>query len=251
MDFVAQRVGTHMFDAARIETPYLAAKNLRWTKDSTHFIDVEALCLAGRGITVIMGPNGAGKSLLLRLLHGLVQPSRGEIFCHGEPLSPATRRAQSLVLQSPVLLRRTAQSNVRFVLKARGLDVGAAPELLKRVGLDAKANTPARRLSGGEQQRLAIAQALATNPSTLLLDEPTASLDPRSTGMIEDILRTTNAQGTRVVMVTHDAMQARRLADHIVFLSEGRVVEQTAAGRFFERPSTEQARAYLAGRLST
>ncbi len=242
--------GMHMYEPGRIETPYLAARHLAWEKDGKLLIDIETLSLAGPGITVVMGPNGAGKSLLLRLLHGLVPPTQGEVLCHGARLSPDARRTQSLVLQTPVLLRRTAEANVRFVLKARRMDTSVAPKLLERVGLEAKATTPARRLSGGEQQRLAIAKALATNPSTLLLDEPTASLDPRSTGLIEDILRQTNADGMRVLMVTHDAMQARRLADEIVFLCDGKVVEQSSARLFFERPKTEQARAYLAGRLT-
>ncbi len=239
-----------MYDTGRISTPYLAVRDLVWSKDGNRLVDIDALSLAGQGITVVMGPNGAGKSLLLRLLHGLAEPTSGEVLCQGTPLSLAERRRQSLVLQTPVLLRRSAEANVRFVLKARGFDPGAASALLGRVGLDAKAKTPARRLSGGEQQRLAIAQALATNPSTLLLDEPTASLDPRSTGVIEEILRQINAEGTRVLMVTHDAMQAKRLADEVVFLSEGKALEHTDATRFFERPMTEEARAYLEGRLT-
>lgn len=239
-----------MYEPGRIETPYLAARNLALDKDGKRLIDIDTLSLAGTGITVVMGPNGAGKSLLLRLLHGLVPPTGGDILCHGAPLSPEARRTQSLVLQKPVLLRRTAEANVRFVLKARQMDIAAASALLARVGLETKAATPARRLSGGEQQRLAIAKALATKPATLLLDEPTASLDPRSTGLIEDILRQTNEDGTRVLMVTHDAMQARRLADEIVFLCDGQVLEHGNAHDFFERPETEQARAYLAGRLT-
>lgn len=239
-----------MFEASRIEAPYLAVRNLSLSKDGKELINIAELSLAGHGITVVMGPNGAGKSLLLRMVHGLIEPTVGEVLCQGKPISPVDRRAQSLVLQTPVLLRRTAEANVRFVLKARGIGTDTAPKLLERVGLESKARTHARRLSGGEQQRLSIAQALATNPKILLLDEPTASLDPRSTGMIESILRQVKAEGTRVLMVTHDAMQAKRMADDVVFLAGGRVVEHTNAARFFESPKTNQARSYLAGRLS-
>ncbi len=251
MPCVTLRPGMPMYDASLSAGPYLALRAVELAVDGSPFLEIEDLDLSNTGITIVMGPNGAGKSLLLRLLHGLIQPTRGRIFCWGQPLSQAGRRSQSLVFQSPVLLRRTTEANVRFVLKARGLDANTAKEHLARVGLEDKSRTPARRLSGGEKQRLAIAQALATGPRTLLLDEPTASLDPRSTRIIEDILRDVTSKGTRVLMVTHDALQAKRLADEVVFLADGRIVEHAPAQRFFDRPSTKKACAYLEGRLNT
>lgn len=232
-----------MYDDCNLNPAYLRLRNLTLDTDDERLIDVPSLTLASRGVTVVMGPNGAGKSLLLRLLHGIEQPTSGEIT------SIDARRGQSLVLQSPVLLRRSTEANLRFILKTRRLSTDAVPDLLRRVRLSGKAKTPARRLSGGERQRLAIALALATNPQLLLLDEPTASLDPSSTAMIEDILNETTARGIRVILVTHDVMQARRLAQDVVFLSRGRVVEHASAATFFDTPKTETARNYLAGRL--
>lgn len=230
-------------------SPYVVLRGVTLDIDGQRYVDVDRLPLSCEGITVVMGPNGAGKSLLLRLLHGLVRPTSGDILYRDQKQTSQELRKQSLVLQTPVLLRRSAEANVRFVLKARGLNLSRVSELLAWVGLEGKARAPARRLSGGERQRLAIAQALATNPDLLLLDEPTASLDPRSTILIERILRDTVARGTRVLMVTHDALQARRLADEIVFLSNGKVVEQSPAKAFFATPQTGAARHYLTGRL--
>lgn len=232
-----------MFDDGTSAAHFLNVRNLAFEVEGEKLIDIPELALSSRGITVVMGPNGAGKSLLLRLLHGLIEPTSGTI----QTITP--RREQSLVLQTPVLLRRSAEANVRFVLKARRLTTSTTSDLLDQVRLGDKARTPARRLSGGERQRLAIAQALATHPSVVFLDEPTASLDPAATLMIEDILRETAARGVRVVLVTHDALQARRVAQHVVFMSQGRVLEHGDATKFFEEPQSEAAKAYLAGRL--
>ena len=211
-------------------------------------IDGIDLTLGPSGITVVMGPNGAGKSLFLRLLHGLVEPSAGEVLWDGHRLTTELRRRQALVFQKPVLLRRSVAANLDFVL--RGKDGrNRRDALLDHVGLGAHADQPARLLSGGEQQRLALARALATEPQVLLLDEPTASLDPTSVLKIEQIVREAAAQGTRIVFVTHDIGQARRLADDVVFLVAGRVAEQAPAGTFFDTPASGTARDFLAGRL--
>lgn len=233
-----------MYDDRRTSQCFVRMRNLTFDVDDQRLIDIPSLDLAGSDITVIMGPNGAGKSVLLRLLHGLITPTAGTIE------TAAPRREQSLVLQTPVLLRRSAEANVRFVLKARKLSTEAVPDLLDQVRLGAKARTPARRLSGGERQRLAIAQALAIRPSVMFLDEPTASLDPAATRLIENILRETADSGVRVVLVTHDAQQARRVARNVVFMSQGRIVEQGAAPDFFDEPKTDAAKAYLAGKLN-
>lgn len=206
------------------------------------------------GCTVLMGANGAGKSLLLRLMNGLLEPSSGTLRWNGEAPRASVRRRQSFVFQRPVLLRRTAAANLDFVLALvpaldRAARADRRDDLLRQAGLADRASTQARRLSGGEQQRLALACALATSPDVLLLDEPTASLDPASTAAIETILADVRAHRTSVVLVTHDAHQARRLADAVVFLADGRVTEHTPADRFFDTPCSAEARDYLAGRL--
>ena len=202
-----------------------------------------------RGPTVVMGPNGAGKSLLLRALHGLLPVDGGTISWNGASPDEARPR-QALVFQRPVLLRRSVAANLDFVLSLRGrADPKARDALLARAELLPLADAPARRLSGGEQQRLALARALATEPDMLLLDEPTASLDPASTLAIERLVGEAASAGTGVIWVTHDIGQARRLAHDVVFLARGRTTEHTEAAAFFERPVSEEARAYLEGRI--
>jgi tungstate transport system ATP-binding protein len=201
-------------------------------------------------ITVIMGPNGAGKSVLLRLLHGLLLPTAGTVRWCGQPLSRAARTRQAMVFQRPVLLRRSVAANIRFVLRLHHVnDRQRTEELLAEAGLSAKAKQPARSLSGGEQQRLSLARALAVAPEVLFLDEPTANLDPAATAAIEGIVRHAHLHGTKIVFVTHDIGQARRIADDVVFLEQGNLVEHTSAELFFDRPATQAARNYLAGRL--
>lgn len=211
-------------------------------------LDGLTLCLDRPGITVLMGPNGTGKSQALRLMHGLARPDAGQILWNGRPASEMTQ-TQALVFQKPVLLRRSVLANIDFVLKARGGDRSRAVALLAHVGLAAKAQQPARALSGGEAQRLALARALALDPRVLLLDEPTASLDPGSVLAIERIVLAARDTGVKVVLVTHDTGQARRLADEVVFLHHGRVVEHAEASDFFPRPQTAAARDFINGRI--
>lgn len=226
----------------------LTVRDLSLRLGGTQVLDGIDLTLNDCGCTVIMGPNGAGKSLLLKALHGLVTPDAGRIDWNGTPAGRATVR-QALVFQSPVLLRRSVAANLDFVLRARRKDPARRNAALEEVGLAHKARQPARLLSGGERQRLALARALATDPEVLLLDEPTASLDPASVLAIEGIVRSVRDRGTRIVFVTHDTGQARRLADEIVFLHRGKVVEHAPATRFFPVPSSQPARDYLDGRI--
>jgi tungstate transport system ATP-binding protein len=199
----------------------------------------------GAGVpTVLLGPNGSGKSTLIRLAMGLVAPSSGRIHWGGRN-APGERLA--MVFQRPVMLRRSAAANVAYALDAR--DDQRVGELLARVGLGHLANRPARRLSGGEQQRLALARALARDPEILFLDEPTASLDPAATKAVEDIIRAVAASGVKVVMATHELGQARRLAGDIIFLARGRLVERADAASFFSAPKTAEAAAFLRGDL--
>ena len=226
------------------------ARNLVFRVRGTNLVDGIDLDLPPRSLTMVMGPNGAGKSLLLRLLHGLLRPTSGQVLWGGRPLDEDLRKRQAMVFQRPVLLRRSVRANVDFVLNLRGRATPARTlEILGEAGLAAQAEQPARLLSGGEQQRLAMARALALGPDVVFMDEPTASLDPAATAAIETIVGRARDRGTKIIFITHDVGQARRLADDVVFLDRGRLVEHTAAARFFDNPDSRQARDYLAGRL--
>jgi tungstate transport system ATP-binding protein len=214
---------------------------------SITIIDGLTLSIAAGPPTVLIGPNGSGKTTLLRLMMGLISPAGGRITWGGRENAPPERRA--IVFQRPVMLRRRAGANIRYAMQPAEYDGNRIAELLALVGLSGLEQRPARRLSGGEQQRLALARALARNPDVLLLDEPAASLDPAATKTIEDILRAVAARGVKVIMSTHDLGQAKRLAGEIVLLHRGKVVESGSAADFFAAPRTDAARTFLAGDL--
>jgi len=192
--------------------------------------------------TVILGANGAGKSVLMRLMHGLLAPTAGTIRWNA-------KGRQAMVFQHPVMLRRSALANVVYALRLAGEDERLALAALREVGLAHLAHRPARVLSGGEQQRLALARAWALHPEVLFLDEPTASLDPSATREIEAIIRAFDASGTKIIMATHNLGQARRLADEVIYLHQGRVLERAPAERFFAQPATREAAAFIRGDL--
>jgi tungstate transport system ATP-binding protein len=214
-------------------------------------LDRVSLVLAVGAPTVLIGPNGAGKTSLLRIAMGLTSPSSGRVTWGGREGVPAIRRA--FVFQRPVMLRRSTLGNIRYALGATGLSrrgrAERALELLDLVGLSGLATRPARRLSGGEQQRLALARALARDPDVLFLDEPTASLDPAATSAIEAIIQSVTARGIKVVMATHDLGEARRIAGEIVLVHRGRAVEIADASALFSNPATPEARRFIAGEL--
>lgn len=228
----------------------VAARGLVFEAGGKRLVDHVDLTLSAGPVTVIMGPNGAGKSLLVRLLHGMIPPSAGEVTWGGYGLVEAARRRQAMVFQTPVLLRRSVAANVDFVLRLRGRGGRKRSlQVLEAASLADKADQPARLLSGGERQRLAMARALATEPELLFLDEPTASLDPASVLAIEEIVAGACARGVKVVFITHDVGQARRLGGEVVFMHRGRIVEHAGATQFFEAPASREARDYLAGRI--
>ena len=207
------------------------------------------LTLDGAGTTVVIGPNGSGKTSLLRLLHGTARLTDGTIdwSC---PLEEARAR-QAFVFQRPILLRRSVLANIAYPLRLRGVPraeaAARARDWAARVGLAEAADRSAAMLSGGEQQKLALARALIADPDLLFLDEPTASLDGRSTREIEAVLAEAHARGTRLILSTHDMGQARRLADRVLFLLSGRVQEDAPASAFFTMPATAEARGFLQG----
>ncbi len=214
-------------------------------------LDRVTLTFAAGAPTILIGPNGSGKTTLLRAAMGLIAPSRGKISWGGRAGVAPLRRA--IVFQRPVMLRRGVIGNVLYALAAAGVARAGrktrADELLQLVGLSALADRPARRLSGGEQQRLALARALAKDPDVIFLDEPTASLDPAATKALEDIIRSIAARGIKVVMSTHDLGEARRLAGDIVLMHRGRIIETADAKAFFDNPRTAEARRFVAGEL--
>lgn len=233
--------------------PILQTVGLRFVVGGRSLIKGLDLSIRPGRRTVILGANGSGKSLTLRLLHGLITPSAGQVLWRGAPTTRATRAAQAMVFQRPVMLRRSVRANLRFALSVRGFAGAdrAAREAraLQQARLQDLARRPARVLSGGEQQRLAIARALATEPEILFLDEPTASLDPASTHAVERLIEEAHAQGVTIVLVTHDIGQARRLGDDVIFLHDGAVAETGTAHRVLTAPTSGPARAWIDGRL--
>jgi len=221
------------------------------TASNVTLLDRISLTFSLGAPTVLIGPNGSGKTTLLRAAMGLISQSRGRITWGGRERAPPTRRA--IVFQRPVMLRRSVVGNVRYALNAANLAPAQRParihELLAMVGLRHLGSRPARRLSGGEQQRLALARALGRDPAVLFLDEPTASLDPAATKAIEDIVQAVAGNGIKIVMATHDLGEARRLAGDIIMLHRGRVIETGAAPAFFNTPRTIEAKTFLAGEL--
>lgn len=228
----------------------LHVQGLCFEADGKRLIDAISFSLPKGGITALLGPNGAGKSLTLRLCHGLLKPSAGTINWQTEQGETNGRKRHAMVFQRPVMLRRSVASNMAHALNAVGsTEPGRAEAALARFGLLGLAERPARLLSGGEQQRLAIARAWAMAPEVLFLDEPTAHLDPGATRQIEQIIAALAAEGMTIMMSSHDLNQARRLSQRVLFLDRGQLVESQPASSFFSNPATAQARAFIAGDL--
>ena len=201
-------------------------------------------------ITAVLGPNGAGKSLLLQTINGLIPILNGKITYNLRQLDDNIRKQQAMVFQNPTLLRRTVLGNMEFVNSInKNTNMLDVKSILKKVGLEAFNNKPARLLSGGEKQRLSLARALLIQPKLLLLDEPTANLDPYSLKLIEDLILEENSKGTTIILTTHDMSQAKRLASDIIFINKGEILEQTEAKIFFKEPKTIEAKRYLNGEI--
>ena len=224
----------------------LVLDNVSFAVGGRPLIDRVSMELAEGPCTIILGANGAGKSVLMRLCHGLLSPTGGSIEWRG---GSNGRSRQAMVFQRPVMLRRSALSNIVYALRLVGISAHEsemrARDVLEAVGLERAAGRPARVLSGGEQQRLALARAWALGPEVLFLDEPTANLDPGATRDVETLIGQIRAGGTKIVMTTHNLGQAKRLGDEILFLSQGRLVERAPVDRFFTRPASAEAVAFI------
>jgi tungstate transport system ATP-binding protein len=224
----------------------LSVQELSFEADGKRLLDDVSFVLPKGGVTAIIGPNGAGKSLTLRLCHGLLAPSAGAIRWHTD-----TGRRHAMVFQRPVMLRRSARANIVHALSSVGaMDAPARAEVaLARFGLAALAERPARLMSGGEQQRLAIARAWALEPEVLFLDEPSSQLDPGATRQIEEVIAALAAEGMTILMTTHDLGQARRLSQRILFLNRGRLIDDAPTEIVFAGKASADARAFIAGDL--
>jgi tungstate transport system ATP-binding protein len=236
---------------APVSEPTMAVEDVSFALRGVTILDRVSLTLLPGSSTTLIGPNGCGKTTLLRLLMGLIRPSHGRVAWGGRGGMTPPRCA--IVFQRPVMLRRSTAGNVRYALAAAGIPraerANRCAELLALVGLSELGSRPARRLSGGEQQRLALARALAKKPRVLFLDEPTASLDPAATKSVEDVIHSVTATGIKVVMSTHDLGQAKRIGGEVVLMHRGRIVEGTDAASFFSRPKTPEAARFIAGEL--
>lgn len=225
----------------------LTVEGLGFAVDGKALLANVSFTLPTGGVTAIIGPNGAGKSLALRLCHGLIEPTAGAVRWQVE----TGRRRHAMVFQRPVMLRRSARANIIHALNAIGWSdaPSRADAALARFGLLALGERPARLMSGGEQQRLAIARAWALEPEVLFLDEPSSQLDPGATRQIEEVIAALAAEGMTVLMATHDLGQARRLSRRILFLNRGRLIDDAPADVFFAGVCSADARAFIAGDL--
>ena len=228
----------------------IQVKQLTFTPNGRRVLDGINLTLGGDGTTVLLGPNGAGKSMLMRMIAGLDRYHSGQISWNGAT-SPGGRVA--MVFQHPILLRSSVAANAALGLKPLGMTSAQrrqrVEEMLTHVGLIHRASDSARLLSGGERQRLALARAWAIQPRLLLLDEPTAALDPGATETVEQLVREIRADGSRIIMTTHNLVQAMRMADDIIFIDKGRVREHVPTERFFPHPQSTEARLFIQGEL--
>ena len=222
--------------------------DLSFSVEGKALLQNTSLSLSGEGITVLLGANGAGKTIFLKLLAGLLIPCSGTIMSNKKTLAIKTC---SFVSQEPVILRRTVLKNMLFVLQRITPEESTlAKELLRMMGLNNKEHQNALTLSAGERQRLCLARAIITNPEILLLDEPTANIEPNSTTLIEKYLIQKVRSFRKIFFVTHDINQARRLADEIVFIDTGRVIEHSSSENFFKNPKTKEARKYISGKIN-
>ena len=225
-----------MSDPSHQNPAIVIASKISFIADGKPLLDDISLSIPSSTITMVLGHNGAGKTLLLSALHGLITPQQGTI------VGPS-RQKQKMVFQKPVLLRRSARDYFKFLCP--GLDDTTMQNWFQKAQLSPRITTPARQLSGGESQKLASTGALASQPDLLFLDEPTAHLDFESIGFIESQITAARKSGTTIVMTSHNRTQAERLAEQVIFMENGNIVEMASAKTFFSSPQTKAAKTYL------
>ena len=227
----------------------LEIKNLNYSIGSKEILYNLNIKIISDRITVIMGPNGAGKSIFLKILNGIIRPTSGKILWNEKVDESLVLNGQALVFQKPVLLRRSVKANLDFFDKLTNLNNYDKNQLLKIVDLLDQKNQPARLLSLGEQQRLSLIRALLLRPKLIMLDEPTANLDPASTKIIEDIIISLKEFGIKIIFVTHNILQAKRLADEVIFFDKGKLIEHSNSKEFFLNSKSMKVNNYLNGIL--
>ena len=227
----------------------LEIKNLNYAIGSKQVLYNLNIKIISDKITVIMGPNGAGKSIFLKILNGIIRPTSGKILWNEKVDESLVLNGQALVFQKPVLLRRSVKANLDFFDKLTNLNNYDKNQLLKIVDLLDQKNQPARLLSLGEQQRLSLIRALLLRPRLIMLDEPTANLDPASTKIIEDIIISLKEFGIKIIFVTHNILQAKRLADEVIFFDKGKLIEHSNSMEFFSNSKSIKVNNYLNGIL--
>ena len=225
-------------------------KDLSLILDERKILSSLNLSINSDDVTVIMGPNGAGKSIFLKILNGILTPTSGCITWNNKKQFSDTLNTQAFVFQKPILLRRSVIANLDYMDSVLGYKKKISKDrLLEIVQLQKQKNQPARMLSLGEQQRLSLVRSLMLRPNLLLLDEPTANLDPASTKIIEDIVLNLKMMGIKIIFVTHNILQAKRIADDIIFLNEGKMVEHLNKQEFFSNSKSIEVQNYLNGIL--
>ena len=228
----------------------ISIKDLSLILDERKILSSLNLSINSDDVTVIMGPNGAGKSIFLKILNGILTPTSGCITWNNKKQFSDTINTQAFVFQKPILLRRSVIANLDYMDSVLGNKKKISKDrLLKIVQLQKQKNQPARMLSLGEQQRLSLIRSLMLRPNLLLLDEPTANLDPASTKIIEDIILNLKMMGIKIIFVTHNILQAKRIADDIIFLNEGKMVEHLDKQEFFSNSKSFHVQNYLNGKL--
>ena len=230
----------------------LQLKEVSYASKGVTLIDAINLEVSSHGLTIILGHNGSGKSLLLKLLHGVIKPNSGEI--NWNQYKPLTNQYwRTFLLQRPTFFNRSVIYNIAFVLQIAGIPKQEHQErceqALEICGLKEISHRKTHLLSGGEMQKLSLARAWVLHPSVILLDEPTVALDPPSVLGFESIIQNFKQTGTKVIMTTHDLSQAKRLADEIVFIDRGKILEQSEADQFFAGPASSQAQKFISGKL--
>ena len=228
----------------------ICIKDLSLIVDKRKILSSLNLSINSDDVTVIMGPNGAGKSIFLKILNGILTPTSGCITWNNKKQFSDTINTQAFVFQKPILLRRSVIANLDYIDSVLGYKKKISKDrLLEIVQLKKQKNQPARMLSLGEQQRLSLIRSLMLSPNLLLLDEPTANLDPASTKIIEDIILNLKMMGIKIIFVTHNILQAKRIADDIIFLNEGKMVEHLNKQEFFSNSKSIEVQNYLNGIL--